>query len=365
MSDAEEKNIEVNLITYNAAISACCLVENHLETRGHASVMISQNSRSRGWRRSTATLWWCEIHGHGAGCSLADVHRPDECFFANIHQKGHISKRQEGTNRQAWNMTNVRMKVQRSSLTTLHWPPWRVLAIWTKIFRRSALRLCVDMPWRSLPRLFISRNWQGVSWTSFNGSHLLKENQKGQTAELIHDDSILHELSHSQLCKQEKCRLDICLEDSSWDVLWRDLARQVRGHSYGHLARFWPRCLSVKAPSVWPFSWQQFGMYSITLYDLQHVNCWPVSMCHSSGLHSILQWVLVQKQSSGSRRSILANIWSTMVVRGRGLAVPTNPWNIQHGPTWTPNCSKLKGKSFSNYHDGSNRPVCPRFFRNY
>lgn len=86
-------------------------------------------SRSRGWRRSTATLWWCEIHGHGAGCSLADVHRPDECFFTKIHQKGHISKRQEGTNRQAWNMTNVRMKVQRSSLTTLHWPPWRVLAI--------------------------------------------------------------------------------------------------------------------------------------------------------------------------------------------------------------------------------------------
>ena len=34
MSDAEEKNIEVNLITYNAAISACCLVENHVETWG-------------------------------------------------------------------------------------------------------------------------------------------------------------------------------------------------------------------------------------------------------------------------------------------------------------------------------------------
>lgn len=216
---------------------------------------------------------------------------------------------------------------------------------WLLIFRRSALWLCIDMP-------FISWNWQGVSWTSFNGAHLLKENQKGLTAEPIHDDSILHELSHSQLCKQEKCRLDICLEDSSWDVLWRDLARQVRGHSYGHLARSWPRCLSVKAPSVWPFSWQQFGMYlTITLNDLQHVNCWPVSMWFIRITFNTAMSACAKAKQWQQAEHTCKN-WSTMVVRGRGLALPTNPWNIQHGPTWTPNCSKLKGKSFSNYHDG-------------
>ena len=275
-------------------------------------------------------------------------------LFRKHDQKGHISKRQEGTNRQAWNMTNVRMKVQRSSLTTLHWPPWRVLAIWTEISFAALHSHALTQSSTFVHLLKLTRSFlHQFQW--FRSLERKPKRPNGWTNSWRLDSSPTFAFPEvfNELCKQEKCRLDICLEDSSWDVLWRDLARQVRGHGYGHLARFWPRCLSVRAPSVWQFSWKEFGMYLITLNDLQHVNCWPVSMCHSSGLHSILQWVLVQKQSSGSRRSILANIWSTMVVRGRGLAVPTNPWNIQHGPTWTPNCSKLKGKSFSNYHDST------------
>ncbi len=85
------------------------IIQKHGEAWGHGSVMIwtsclddwKNDSRSRGWRRSTATLWWCEIHGHGAGCNLADVHCPDAWFFCKHDQKYHIQKRQEGTNRQA------------------------------------------------------------------------------------------------------------------------------------------------------------------------------------------------------------------------------------------------------------------------
>lgn len=105
--------------------------------------------------------------------------------------------------------------------------------------------------------------------------------------------------------------------------------------------------VSFQAPSVWPFSWQQFGMYLITSNDLQHVNCWPVSM--SSGLHSILQWVLVQKQSSGSRRRV-------SVSRFR----PT----LENISWLTPNCSKLKGKSFSKSRWQSLVSVQVQFARN-